>query len=92
MTVLKMACNANTDGIINGLVTLFAFTPATQDKLVMAVAPGHAHLLALKILCTVTAFWPASWRVSEPCSVPASDSTTSFYCQAVISKLAQDFT
>ncbi len=31
-------------------VTLFAFAPAPQDKFVMVLAPGHAHLPAIKIL------------------------------------------
>ena len=39
--------SANTDGRVNKLVTLFAFAPA----------PGHAHLLTIKIQYTLTVFW-----------------------------------
>jgi hypothetical protein len=34
--------------------------------------------------CTVTAFWPASWRVPGLYPVLASGNTTSPYCRAVI--------
>ena len=45
-----MARNANTDNMGKLFVTLFAFAPALQDKFVMTIAPGHAHLPAIKIL------------------------------------------
>jgi len=33
MTDYKLSRNANTDGIINGFVTLFAFAPAPKTNL-----------------------------------------------------------
>ena len=40
----------NTDNMGKLFVTLFAFAPAPQDRFVMVLAPGHAHLPAIKIL------------------------------------------
>jgi hypothetical protein len=39
----------NTDGRVNKLVMVFE-SSYPQDKFVMVHVPGHAHLLAIKIL------------------------------------------
>jgi hypothetical protein len=35
----------------------FLLRTCPQDRFVMALAPGHAHLLAIKILYILTVFW-----------------------------------
>ncbi len=35
----------------------FLLSSCTQDKFVMVLTPGHAHLLAIKLRYTLTVFW-----------------------------------
>jgi hypothetical protein len=35
----------------------FLLSSCTQDKFVMVLAPGHAHLNPIKIIYTLTVFW-----------------------------------
>ena len=46
----------------------FLLSSCTQDKFVMVLAPGHAHLLAIKFQYTLTVFWlrSALYRDTAP--------------------------
>jgi hypothetical protein len=56
MTRLNLLRPHNTDGIINGLVTVFAFAPAPMTNLKWPLHPDTRICTQLKS-CTMTIFW-----------------------------------
>ncbi len=57
-------------------VGLLNFCSCPQDKFVMVVAPGYAHLPAIKIHYTLTVFWLRSTLYRDTALVPAANSVT----------------
>lgn len=54
----------------------FLLNSCPQDKFLMVHAPGHAHLLAIKIQYTLTVCWLRSALYRDTAPVPATNFVT----------------